>query len=146
VPAAAHASLPITIPFFDWRLEPHFDEAQDVPIDDAPGNRLQQFSVRDRVKVSGQIGVYHICVAAAEKRMHFLDCIRPTSSRAVTIGAGVKVRLEDRLKHQLGSGLYHTVPYRRHTPSELHYIPIDLWVRLKSFTHSTRGAASGLSF
>jgi hypothetical protein len=33
-----------------------------------------------------------------------------------------------------------------HTPSELHYIPIDLWVRLKSFTHSTRGAASGLSF
>ena len=105
-----------------------------------------QFSVRDRVKVFGQIGVYHICVAAAEKRMHFLDCIRPASSRAVTIGTGVKVRLEDRLQAPAWRRLDHAIPDRRHTPSELHYIPIDLWVRLKSFTHSTRGAASGLSF
>jgi len=42
--------------------------------------------------------------------------------------------------------LDHSVKHSWHIPSELHYIPIDLWVRLKSFTHSTRGAASGLSF
>jgi len=47
------------------------------------------------------------------------------------------------LQHGL---LDQSVDDARHIPSELHYIPIDLWVRLKSFTHSTRGAASGLSF
>ena len=50
------------------------------------------------------------------------------------------------LQPHLHRGLRDPVGHRRHTPSELHYIPIDLWVRLKSFTHSTRGAASGLSF
>jgi len=35
---AAHASLAFFIPFFDRCLEPHFDETQDIPIDDAPGN------------------------------------------------------------------------------------------------------------
>src|ERR1051325_11193374 len=58
--------------------------------------------------------------------MHFLDCIRPASSRAVTIGTGVKVRLEDRLKHQLGSGLYHTVPYRRNPERPL---SVASWLR-----------------
>jgi hypothetical protein len=36
--SAAHASIPILVPFFDRRFEPHLDEAQDVAIDDASGN------------------------------------------------------------------------------------------------------------
>ena len=45
--------------------------------------------------------------------MHFLDRVQAASSRAVAIGAGIEVRLEDRLQHQLGSGLHHPVPDRR---------------------------------
>src|SRR5689334_12528440 len=71
--SAAHASLAIITPLLDRRLEPHLDEAQDIPIDDAPSNRLHQFSVRDRVEVSGQIRVHHMSVAAADQRMDFLD-------------------------------------------------------------------------
>ena len=36
--SATHAPVLIVVPFLDRRLEPHFDEAQDVAIDDAPGN------------------------------------------------------------------------------------------------------------
>jgi hypothetical protein len=45
--SAASAALPtcyaprsIPIPFFDRCLEPHFDEAQNLPIYDTPGNGL----------------------------------------------------------------------------------------------------------
>jgi len=82
----------------------------------------------------------------AIQRMDFLDRVDSAPFRTVAIGARVEVRFEDRLEYKLGSGLHRSVPYCRHTPSELHYIPTDLWARLKSFTHSTRGAASGLSF
>jgi len=124
VPAAAHASLPITIPFFDWRLEPHFDEAQDVSIDDAPGNRLQQFSVRDRVKVFGQIGVYHVCVAAAEKRMHFLDCIRPAWSGGLPPNRSLRHSRSVLLRSHIGEDIFprrqlHGVPLRRQLATEL---------------------------
>jgi hypothetical protein len=58
----------------------------------------------------------------------------------------VEHRLHKWLQISANDLLRNAVGNRGHTPSELHYIPIDLWVRLKSFTHSTRGAASGLSF
>jgi hypothetical protein len=78
--------------------------------------------------------------------VRFLDGIDLAPTRPVAVSTVFEVRLEDRFQHDLGGSLDHPIPDRRHTPSELHYIPIDLWVRLKSFTHSTRGAASGLSF
>src|SRR6185437_8748398 len=111
--SAAHASLAIIIPLLDRRLEPHLNEVQDIPIDDAPSNRLHQFSVRDRVEVSGQIRVYHISVAAADQRMDFLDRVDSAPFRTVAIGARVEVRFEDRLEYKLGSGLHRPVPYRR---------------------------------
>jgi hypothetical protein len=85
-------------------------------------------------------------VTLPEQDQHRLDRIARAASRPVAERGRIQIRLEDRLQYQFRGGLHHAVPYRRHTPSELHYIPIDLWVRLKSFTHSTRGAASGLSF
>jgi site-specific DNA recombinase len=108
---AAHASLAIFIPLFDGCLQPHLDEAQDIPIDDASCNRLHQRTMRDRIEVFGQISVYHIRVAATDKRVDFFDRVESATFRAIAIGAGVQIRLEDRLKHQLGCGLYRSVPY-----------------------------------
>src|SRR6266702_3384512 len=72
---------------------------------------MHQFAMRDRIEVSGQIGVYNIGVAATDKRMDFFDRVESAPFRAIAIGAGVKIRLEDRFKHQLGSSLYRPVPY-----------------------------------
>src|SRR5208282_6788112 len=68
--------------------------------------------MRDRIEVFGQIGVYHVSVAATDQRMDFFDRVVSAPFRTITIGAGVKVRLEDRLEHQLRSGLDRPVPYR----------------------------------
>jgi Ser/Thr protein kinase RdoA (MazF antagonist) len=46
----SHA-LPVAIPLLDRRLEPHLDEGQDVPIDDAPGHALHQVPVRNVMEV-----------------------------------------------------------------------------------------------
>ena len=45
--------------------------------------------------------------------MDFFDRVESAPFRTVAIGAGVVIRFEDRLKHQLGSGLYHAVRYGR---------------------------------
>src|SRR5215471_6600445 len=42
--------------------------------------------------------------------MDLLDRVQSAPLRAVTIGTGFKVRLEDRLKYQLGCGLYRSIP------------------------------------
>src|SRR5512133_1321913 len=67
--------------------------------------------MRDRVEVFGYIGVYHVGIAAAEKRMDFFDRVGSTPLRAIAVGAGVEIRFEERLKHQFGGGLYHPIPY-----------------------------------
>ena len=69
--AARHAPLPFLVPLFDRCLQPHLDQMQHVPIDDAPRHALHQFAVRDRVEVFGQIGVHHIGVAGAESSCTF---------------------------------------------------------------------------
>src|SRR5208337_188177 len=55
----------------------------------------------------------HLGVASTEKFMHFPNRVLGAALRSVTISTGFQVRLEDRLQHQLGSGLHHSVPYRR---------------------------------
>src|SRR5215471_1081144 len=62
--------------------------------------------MRNRVEILGQIRVHYISVAAADQRVDFLDCVKSTPSRAIAVGTGIEVRLEDRLKYQLGSGLH----------------------------------------
>ena len=58
--------------------------------------------------------------------------------------------MEDRIKPwlqpHLDRGLPDFVGYGRHTPSELHSTPTDLWVLPKSFIRSIRCVASGSSF
>ena len=42
---------------FHWCHEPHLDQPQEVPIADAPGQRLQELGVWDAVEVTRQVGV-----------------------------------------------------------------------------------------
>src|SRR6478736_1178364 len=84
---------------------------------------MHQPPVRDRVEVLGQICVYHIGVAAADQRMDCLDRVESAPFRAVAIGAGVKIRFEDRLEYQLGSGLHRPVPYRWNSERSLTVAP-----------------------
>ena len=57
-----------------------------------------------------------------------------------------KIGLENRIQHQHRCCHADQIPDGRHTPSELHSAPVDLWVLLKSFLHFIRCADSGLSF
>ena len=49
------------------------------------------------VKVSRQVGVHHIGEPLAEQSVHHLDRVNTTAARAVAIGCGFEVRLDDRL-------------------------------------------------
>src|SRR5712664_406369 len=67
--------------------------------------------------------------------MHFPDGVLRTPLRSVTVGIRFQFRLEDRLDHQLGGGLHHSVPYRRNAERPFpapglwdHYPPHRLWL------------------
>ena len=64
---------------------------------------------------------------------------------SVAVGVNMKHRLHDRLQIASGNLLSDAVSNCRHTPSELHSYPIDLWDRLKSSTRFIRCVGSGSS-
>jgi len=102
--------------------------------------------MRDRVEIFRQIGVDNVGVTPADQPVRFLDRIDRATTRPIAISAVLEVRLEDRLQHNLGCGLNHPIPYRRHTPRELHIYPVDLWDRLKSSIRFIPYEDSGSSF
>jgi Reverse transcriptase (RNA-dependent DNA polymerase) len=69
--------------------------------------------MRDRVEIFRQISVNHVGVAPANQPVRFLDRIDRAAARAIAIGIVLEVRLEDRLKHDLGGSLGHPIPDRR---------------------------------
>jgi hypothetical protein len=58
--AATHAPCSVSIPFFDWRPQPQFDQPQHGTIRDATSHRFEKLVVRDRVE--GNIGRLPIAV------------------------------------------------------------------------------------
>src|SRR5271165_7213553 len=111
--AAAHAPRPVAVPPLDRSLQPHLDQMQHMPVDDAPGHRFEEVRMRDRVEIFRQIGVYHVGVAPADQPVRFLDRIDRAATRAIAIGVVLEVRLEDRLQHDLDGSLNHPIPNRR---------------------------------
>src|SRR5215469_10910739 len=110
--ASRPASIPLLIPLFNRNFKPRLDQTQQVPIDDAPGDRLHQFPVRNGVKVFRQIGVDHVGVPGAEKFMHLPDGVLGASLRSVTVSVRFHVGLEDGFQHQFGCRLDHSIPDR----------------------------------
>ena len=110
--AALHAPRSVLVPFLDRRFEPHLDQMQHVPVDDAPGDRLHQVPVRDRVEILRQIGVHHVRMPRQKMPVHSADRIARAPLGSVAMDAVLEIRLEDRLQHQFGGGLRHPVPNR----------------------------------
>ncbi len=71
--------------------------------------------MRNRVEVFRQIGIYDIGIAPADQPVRFLDRVDRAASRAIAVGAILKVRFEDRLQDKPGGGLNHPIPDRRDT-------------------------------
>ena len=124
-PAARHAPLAIPVGLLDRCLEPQFDQAQDVAIDDPARSRLHQFRMGNRIEVLGQIRVNHVRVAATEKLVDRLDGIARRAFRSVAIGTGLEIGLEDRFDHELDGALHHPVPDRR--DAERSFAAAGLW-------------------
>src|SRR5271166_5613619 len=111
--AGAHAPRPVAVPLLDRSLQPHLDQMQHMPVDDAPGHRFEEVRMRDRVEIFRQVGVNHVGVAPANQPVRFLDRIDRAATRAIAIGVVLEVRLEDRLQHDLDGSLNHPIPNRR---------------------------------
>ena len=111
--ATAHAPRSVTVPFLDRRLQPQPDQLQHLPVDDAPRNRLHQLRDAGSCRNTSTNRrpprpCSHGTAARAPSRSR-----RPAPARTIAIGTVVKVRLEDRLDHQLHGRLHHPVPNGR---------------------------------
>src|SRR3984893_9137597 len=71
--------------------------------------------MRNVVEILAQIGVYHIRITFTNQPMDFLNRILSASLRSISVSIRLQIRLEDRLQHQFGRGLRHSVPYGRDT-------------------------------
>src|SRR5439155_15295504 len=80
---------------------------------DPSRDRCEQISVWNRVKVLRQVCVDHVSVPLAQTSVYLSHRILGTAPRPVPVGRWLEVRLEDRLQHELGGGLHHTVSDRR---------------------------------
>jgi hypothetical protein len=65
--------------------------------------------MRDRIEVLGQISINYVSIAPAQMPVHFLDCVHRPASGPVAVGIVLEVSLEDRLDHDLGGSLNHTI-------------------------------------
>ncbi len=60
------ASFPVTAPLFNRRLQPHLDQPQYVPIDDAPCHRFEEIRIQNRVEVFRYIHIDRVRVLVCE--------------------------------------------------------------------------------
>src|SRR6266540_510558 len=69
--------------------------------------------MRDFVEAGGDVAVQHPLVGVGRQMMDLGDRVLGAASGTEPIRAGLKVRLPDRLQHQLQGGLHHPVPHGR---------------------------------
>ena len=94
------------------------------------------------IQVFRQISVNYIGIAAAQKLMYFPDRVLRAPFRSIPISIRVKICLEDRLQHQLGGSLDHSVPNCGDGQCKLHLSPAPLWDGLRSVILFTRFEAN----
>jgi len=116
---ARHAPLPLLVPLFDRGFEPHLNQMQHRPIDNPPSHALKQCAVWNGIEVFGQIRVNYIGVAFTQQVVYLPNRVLRASLRSIAVGVWIQIRLKDRLKYQLGSGLHHPVPNGRNTQRTL---------------------------
>jgi site-specific DNA recombinase len=99
VPGRPMAMAPL-VNLFHRCLQPHLDQLQDEAITDPPGQRLQEFGMRDRVEVAGQVAVDHLGMPAPDQPFDLPYGVDGAPSRAIPVLLRLQVGLEDRLQDQ----------------------------------------------
>ena len=97
-------------------------------------------------EVVREVGVHDVRMASKQQLFHLDHRLLGVAPSPVGVEFRWKVGLEDRVQHQHRCCHADPIPHGRHTPSELHLDPTNLWDRLRSSTRSIRCADSGLSF
>ena len=97
----------------DPGLEERLDQRQDALVHDAPSHPVQNGRVRELIEARRDVGLQNPLIGAGAEVAHLGDRVPRSASRPKPVGAGLEVNLEDRLEHQLESGLNDTVAHRR---------------------------------
>src|SRR5947209_6914874 len=90
-------------------LQPVVDETQHLAVGYPPSERCHQFLMVERVEELLNVCIYHIAVTIPGVLGDDCKGIVLAYARTEAEGVAFKVRLEDRLKHELGCSLHHTV-------------------------------------
>ena len=86
--------------FFDGAVQPHLDQMQHAPINDAARHRLQEVGMRNAPEVVREVGVHDFWVATKQQLLHLHGGLLGVAPGAVGVDFRRKVGFEDRLQHQ----------------------------------------------
>lgn len=93
-------------------FQPHLDELEHVVVNDTTRHRLHQLMMRDRIEVLRHVRIHHLSVSSTQQSVHFPNrLLLGTAPRSIAVRARLEIRFEDRLQHQLGRALRHSVLY-----------------------------------
>ena len=124
-PCGVPASIADLAPVFHHsRSEPLPQQLEHPSVRDAPRHELHQLLVIDAAEVVPDVGVEHVVRTRGPELPHRLQSARRAPPGPEAVRARKKVRLEDRLQHQLRRHLHHSVPDRRDAQRPL--LPIRL--------------------
>src|SRR5258708_4275141 len=125
-----HARLHPSILHLNRGLQPALDIEQHPTavrvFAECPEQKLMIDTVEESldVEINDPVGA----PAALSLRPHGVDC---RSARSVSVRVRMEPRFQQRLKIPADNFLGDAVGDRRHSPIELHFYPISLWVRLR---------------
>ena len=95
------ACLPSSVVgFFNGTLQPHVDQMQHAPIDDASRERAHQVGVGNASEVVREVGVYDFRVASEQRLLHLDHRLLGIAARTVGVLLRWKISFEDRFEHQ----------------------------------------------
>lgn len=110
--------------FHHSRPQPLPQQLEHPLVRDPSSHQLHQARLVDRVEVALDVGVHDVSVAAPPREADRFQGLRGAASRAEPVGPVPEPGLEDRLEHDLGRHLHHTVAHRRDAQRPL--LPIRL--------------------
>src|SRR5204863_2947283 len=112
----------------DPGLEERLDQRHGALVRDPPPYPNQGGRVRERIEARFDISLENPLIGVGREHVYLGDRVMGAASRPKPIGAGLEVRLEDRLKHRFEGSLNYSVaegghPESTELPAALGYQP-----------------------
>jgi hypothetical protein len=85
-------------------------QPQDAPVSDPSAHPAHKSPVVDLIEAGADVRVHHPLIGAAGEEVDLSYCVLGSSPGPKAIRARRKVRLEDRLEHELERSLHHPIP------------------------------------